>query len=118
MTTCSPRALRSRAFCDIRIIAPSSEWLARCARRELASKGAMAVLCHALLVASSAGGHYGAMMNRDILSVAALLLLASCAGPSRVAVTSSPGAAVQTAARSEPIFYNGHHYQVNFTYND
>jgi hypothetical protein len=58
------------------------------------------------------------MMSRHILAASVLLLLASCSSPSKVSVTSSGGGAVQTSSRSEPIFYNGQHYQVNYTYNE
>src|SRR5215216_438088 len=58
MTTCSPRALKSRAFCDMRMIAPSSEWAARRERSEAASNGAMPALSHAPLAPSRTPMHY------------------------------------------------------------
>jgi hypothetical protein len=59
--------------------------------------------------------HYGRMM-RNVLAVAALVLLAGCANKSNVDVTSH--GAVQTQSRSEPIFYNGQHYNIDYSYND
>ena len=60
--------------------------------------------------------HYDRMISRFILAAASLAALAGCAGQSNVKVTS--GATVQTQSRSEPIFYNGQHYSINYTYND
>jgi hypothetical protein len=52
-----------------------------------------------------------------MLIVAAALLLAACAKQSNVDVTTSQPA-VQTQARSEPIFYNGKQYNMAYTYNE
>jgi hypothetical protein len=59
------------------------------------------------------------MIRLLLASVAASSLLAGCAESSKVRVTTNTTAPkVQTAARSEPIFYNGQHYQVDYRYND
>jgi len=61
--------------------------------------------------------HYGSMMRKFVLAAAMLALLTACASKSNVSVTSGAGT-VQTASRSEPIYYNGQHYNVNYTYSD
>jgi hypothetical protein len=61
--------------------------------------------------------HYGWMMRESVLAAAALAVLAGCTSQSKVDVTTGAGK-VQTNARSEPIFYNGQHYNVNYTYNE
>jgi hypothetical protein len=61
--------------------------------------------------------HYDPMICRFIVAAAMLAALAGCAGQSNVKVTSGV-ATVQTQSRSEPIFYNGQHYNINYTYND
>lgn len=60
--------------------------------------------------------HYDRMIGNRVLAAAVLAILAGCSSPSKVGVTT--GGKVQTASRSEPIFYNGQHYQVNYTYNE
>jgi len=60
--------------------------------------------------------HYCRMIRKQVLAAALLATLSACTGKSNVNITS--GAAVQTATRSEPIFYNGQHYTVNYSYND
>jgi hypothetical protein len=60
--------------------------------------------------------HYGRMMRDFALAAATLTLLAGCAGKSNVDVTSQ--GAVQTQSRSEPIFYNGQHYTIDYSYNE
>lgn len=60
--------------------------------------------------------HYGRMMRRFMLALAMTTALAACTSKSNVDVTS--GGSVQTSSRSEPIFYNGQHYKMNYTYNE
>jgi hypothetical protein len=52
-----------------------------------------------------------------IVAAASLFLFAACSNKSNVSITSGSGGTVQTASRSEPIFYNGQHYKVDFAYN-
>jgi len=54
------------------------------------------------------------MKNLPLL-LAAALVLAACAQKSDVTVTRSTGKVV-TKSRSEPIFYNGKTYQLDFSY--
>ena len=44
------------------------------------------------------------------------LLLAGCKATNTVTITSKPVAQVQTRTRSEPIFYNGKTYRLDFSY--
>ena len=60
--------------------------------------------------------HYERMTRNSVLAATALACLAACTSQSKVDVTSG-GGTVQTKPRSEPIFYNGQHYNVNYTYN-
>ena len=60
--------------------------------------------------------HYERMTRNSVLAATALACLAACTSQSKVNVTSG-GGTVQTKPRSEPIFYNGQHYNVNYTYN-
>jgi hypothetical protein len=53
-------------------------------------------------------------MNRLILLVAVSAALTGCKSASTVRITNDKPA-VQTAPRSEPIFYNGKTYQLNFS---
>lgn len=47
------------------------------------------------------------------------VLLAACSGKSgNIDVNSGGPRSVQTQSRSEPIFYNGKHYALNYSYND
>jgi type IV pilus biogenesis protein CpaD/CtpE len=59
--------------------------------------------------------HYDPMIGRFILAATVLAALSGCASQSNVNVTS--GGTVQTQSRSEPIFYNGQHYNIDYTYN-
>ena len=61
--------------------------------------------------------HYDRMIGKFMHAAAALAILAACASKSNVSITSG-GGTVQTVSRSEPIYYNGQHYNVNYTYND
>ena len=54
-------------------------------------------------------------MIRIIVIVCAAALLSSCAGKSTVNVTHG-SAQVQTKPRSEPIFYNGKTYKLDYSY--
>jgi len=56
-------------------------------------------------------------MKRFLLLLALSFLLAACAKKSGVDITSTQPA-VQTQARSEPIFYNGKQYNMAYTYNE
>jgi hypothetical protein len=49
-----------------------------------------------------------------IVSCAALVALAACENSSRVAVVGEP--TVQTRPRSEPVFYNGKTYRLDYDY--
>jgi ABC-type Fe3+-citrate transport system substrate-binding protein len=47
------------------------------------------------------------------------VLLAACSSkPSNIDINSGGARSVQTQSRSEPIFYNGKHYALNYSYND
>lgn len=53
-----------------------------------------------------------------LLAGCAAVLLGACAEQSNVRVTSRTPQPVQTKSRSEPVFFNGHHYQVDYTFNE
>ena len=53
--------------------------------------------------------------NPFIACLAAALALAACAENSRVTITQT-APVVQTASRSEPIFYNGKTYRLDYSY--
>jgi hypothetical protein len=56
-------------------------------------------------------------MKNLIASLAAAMLLAGCASTSKVEVTHGKApATVQTASRSEPIYYNGKTYQLDYSF--
>jgi hypothetical protein len=57
------------------------------------------------------------IMKRFLSVLALALTLAACAKKSTVDISSSQPA-VQTQARSEPIFYNGKQYNMAYTYNE
>jgi hypothetical protein len=46
-----------------------------------------------------------------------LCVLTACSGRSNVDVTSGGPRTVQTASRSEPVFYNGSEYKLDYSYN-
>jgi len=46
------------------------------------------------------------------------VLLAACSKAGRVDITSNGPPTLQTQSRSEPVFYNGKHYALNYSYND
>jgi hypothetical protein len=50
------------------------------------------------------------------LSACAALLLTGCATGNKVSISHGKVAAVQTKSRSEPIFYNGKTYQLDYSY--
>ena len=56
-----------------------------------------------------------APMKKTILVICAFALLAGCTTGSKVTFNRGT-AAVQTASRSEPIFYNGKTYQLDYNY--
>jgi hypothetical protein len=60
--------------------------------------------------------HYERMVKKCVVVAAVAAALVACTSKSNVDVTS--GGSVQTKSRSEPIFYNGQHYNVNYTYNE
>ena len=53
-------------------------------------------------------------MKRIVLLAAAAAVLAGCKTGSNVRITNDKPAPVQTASRSEPIFYNGKTYRLDF----
>ena len=55
-------------------------------------------------------------MNRFIVIPFAAVLLAACAGNSNVKITHNGPAAVQTKSRSEPVFYNGRTYRLDYEF--
>jgi hypothetical protein len=58
-------------------------------------------------------------MNPTVLSVLCLSLsLAACSKSGNVDINSGGPRSVQTQSRSEPIYYNGKHYALNYTYNN
>lgn len=54
-------------------------------------------------------------MKRFVIILAAVAVLGACAQKSGVTVTRSAGKVV-TKSRSEPVFYNGKTYQLDFAY--
>ncbi len=50
------------------------------------------------------------------LAFAAALLLIGCKAGSTITINQHSGGEVQTASRSEPVFYNGKTYQLDYTY--
>lgn len=56
-------------------------------------------------------------MRIMIAAAVSLFLVVACSSKSNVSVTSGGGGTVQTTSRSEPIFYNGQHYKIDFAYN-
>jgi hypothetical protein len=58
-------------------------------------------------------------MKFHVLAVLSLsVVLAACSKAGRVDINSGGPKTVQTQSRSEPIFYNGKHYALNYIYND
>jgi len=57
------------------------------------------------------------MIRFEAPALVAMLLLAACSQPKDVQITRS-SQQVQTASRSEPIFYNGKHYNLRYSYSD
>jgi hypothetical protein len=63
--------------------------------------------------------HLDFPMKLTALSVLGLAaLLAACSKGGNVDINSGSAHKVQTQSRSEPIFYNGKHYALKYTYND
>jgi hypothetical protein len=56
-------------------------------------------------------------MKNAIVPIALAALLAACAAKSKVDITRGGDAAIQTNSRSEPIFYNGKTYQLDYVFN-
>jgi hypothetical protein len=58
-------------------------------------------------------------MKPTVLSVLGFsVLLAACSKSGNIDINSGGPRTVQTQSRSEPIFYNGKHYALNYAYND
>lgn len=57
------------------------------------------------------------MIRIQLPALLAALLLAGCSQPKDVDITRG-SQKVQTASRTEPIFYNGKHYNLRYTYNE
>ena len=58
-------------------------------------------------------------MNRNVLALLCVsVLAAACSKGGNVDINSGGPRKVQTQSRSEPIFYNGKHYALNYTYNE
>jgi hypothetical protein len=58
-------------------------------------------------------------MNRNVpLLVCVSLVLAACSKAGNIDINSGGPRTVQTQARSEPIFYNGKHYALAYSYNN
>lgn len=55
-------------------------------------------------------------MNRTFILAACLAALAACAEKPKINVTHQPAGKVQTKSRSEPVFYNGKTYQLDYSY--
>ena len=61
----------------------------------------------------------GFAMNRNVLALVCVAILASaCSKSGNVDINSGGPRTVQTQSRSEPIFYNGKHYALAYTYNN
>ena len=58
-------------------------------------------------------------MKLTVLAMLGLaVLLSACSKAGHIDVNSGGPRTVQTQSRSEPIFYNGKHYALNYTYDD
>ena len=57
------------------------------------------------------------MIRFQAPALLAVLLLAACSQPKDVDITRG-SQTVQTASRSEPIFYNGKHYNLRYSYSE
>jgi hypothetical protein len=57
------------------------------------------------------------MTRFHLPALVAAFLLVGCAQPKNVDITRG-SQAVQTASRTEPIFYNGKHYNLRYSYNE
>ena len=58
-------------------------------------------------------------MNLNVLALLCLsVLVSACSKGGHVDINSGGPKSVQTQSRSEPIYYNGQHYALNYTYND
>jgi hypothetical protein len=75
----------------------------------------MAQICHAGLAASRLRGHKG-RMKKSMFIAGGLVLIAACTSKSKIEITHVTPA-VQTKSRSEPIFYNGKNYQLDYSFN-
>ena len=59
-------------------------------------------------------GHKAAMMDRILICLSLALALAACKTDSTVRITNEKPVAAVPQSRSEPIFYNGKTYQLDF----
>ena len=66
-------------------------------------------------VAARPAKHSGDVMKRFSLCAVVVLSLAACKTGNEVRITSQAPPAVQTKSRSEPIFYNGKTYHLDFS---
>jgi hypothetical protein len=57
-------------------------------------------------------------MRNLLVLICGLAFLTACASKSKVEFTHNGPAVVQTKSRSEPIFYNGKTYQLDYTYGE
>ncbi len=57
-------------------------------------------------------------MKKLIIIASGLALLTGCATKQKVDITRKAPAQVQTKSRSEPIFYNGKNYQLDYDFNE
>jgi hypothetical protein len=58
------------------------------------------------------------MIPKVLAALVLAVLLAACSKSGNIDINSGGSRSVQTQSRSEPIFYNGKHYALNYTYND
>jgi hypothetical protein len=56
-------------------------------------------------------------MKKLFVMVCGLVLLAACTTKSKIEIT-RVAPTVQTKSRSEPVFYNGKNYQLDYAYNE
>lgn len=57
-------------------------------------------------------------MKNAIVLIVMLAALAACSSKPKVDVTRSTPSEIQTTSRSEPIFYNGKTYQLDYDFNE
>ena len=57
-------------------------------------------------------------MKKALILAGTVVALAACSSKPKVEVTRSAPPEIQTKSRSEPIFYNGKTYQLDYSFND